>query len=149
MVDALRRARAIVKRSGCIVDLHPTADHAVILVGDRVAGEVDTGNAPQRHQAATDALAAAARDGLVIVDDSTTFLFRAYADSIEELQDHILEDWREGRIGEATLAAARTLMQSAPGVKPCVQEHVSISRLRIGPESRRSPSSTRRARRWQ
>lgn len=130
MVHALRRAHDLVKASGGVIDLHPTEDPAVILVGDAVAGAVDTGGAKGRHRAATQAIAAAAREGLFAIEDANEFDFFAYADSIEELQQHIVDDWREGRIGDATMAAARRLLRTAPGVKPRVRERVVITRLR-------------------
>ena len=120
MVDALRRARELVTPSGCVIDLHPTAAPALVLVGDVVAGEVDTGSAKVRHQSATDAVAAAVRHQLFTVNDTTEFDFSIYADSIEELQQHIHEDWREGHIGNVTYGRAETLLKTAPGRQPRV-----------------------------
>jgi hypothetical protein len=130
MVDALRQARGIVKPSGCVVDLHPTADPALILIGESVAGTVDAGNAPIRHQAATDAIAAAVREGLFAAVDSTAFDFSAYAGSLDDLQAHILEDWCEGRIGDETLGHARRLLPAAPESMPRVRERVAVTLLR-------------------
>lgn len=130
MVDALRRAHHLVKASGWVIDLHPTEDPAVIMVADACAGAVDTGGAKGRHRAATKAIAAAAREGLYAIEDSTEFDFSAYADSLDELQQHIVDDWLEARIGDATMAEARRLLGGAPGVNPRVRERVVITRLR-------------------
>ena len=130
MVDALRRARELVTEAGCVVDLHPTPAPALILVSGRTGGEVDTGSAKQRHQAATDAVATAVRERLFIVDDTTEFDFSAYADTLDELQQHIHDDWREGHIGDATCAAPELLLGSTPGARPRVRERVVINRLR-------------------
>lgn len=42
MVHALRRAHRMVKPSGCVVDIHPAADLAVMLAGDSPAGVVES-----------------------------------------------------------------------------------------------------------
>ena len=128
MVDALRRARELVTKTGCLIDLHPTSAPAVVLVGDALAGEVDTGGAKMRHQSATDAIAAAVRDRLFTIDDSTEFDFSVYADTLDELQQHIHDEWREGHIGEVTFANAQALLRT-PGTRPRVRERVVINRL--------------------
>jgi hypothetical protein len=130
MVDALRRARELVASGGCVIDLHPTAAPALVLVGDAVAGEVETGNAKVRHQSATDAVAAAIRLKMFTRDDSGEFDYSIYADSVEELQQHIHDDWREGHIGNVTYGRAEALLKTATGQRPRVRERVVINRLR-------------------
>lgn len=129
MVDALRRARELLKTTGCVIDLHPTAAPALVLVGDAVAGEVDTGNAKVRHQSATDAVAAAIRLGLLALVDTTEFDFSIYADSLDELQEHIHEDWREGNIGNVTYGRAEALLKGTPAQRPRVRERIVINFL--------------------
>lgn len=134
MVDALRRARELVGTTGCVIDLHPTPVPAVILVGDEVCGVVDTGGAKGRHQAATGAVALAVRDGLFTLDDTTEFDYSVYADTLDELQQHIHDDWREGHIGGATFAATQAMLRAAPGTRPRVRERIVISRLQALPD---------------
>ena len=129
MVDALKRACELVTATGCVIDLHPTAAPAQVLVGDAIAGAVDTGSAKVRHQSATDAVAAAIRLRLLTRSDSTEFDFSIYADSVEELQQHIHDDWREGHIGNVTYGRAEALLKTAAGQRPCVRERVVINRL--------------------
>src|SRR5687768_4751962 len=129
MVNALRRARELVATTGCVIDLHPTSAAALILVGDAVGGPVDTGGAKGRHQAATDAVAAAVRERLFILDDTTEFAFSVYGDTLDELQEHIHDDWCEGHIGDVTFAKAQALVRAAPGRRPHVRERVVINRL--------------------
>ena len=130
MVDALRRAGELITTSGCVIDLHPTAAPALVLVGEAVAGEIDTGNAKVRHQNATDAVAAAVRVGLFAVADTTEFYFSVYADTLAEAQQHIHDDWREGNIGNITYARAEALLGRNPGSRPRIRERVVINRLR-------------------
>ena len=129
MVDALRLARRWLRRTGFLVDLHPTSAIAVVIVGDTIAGPVQTGSAPSRHQAATDALTAVLREPLYTKDDEIEFEHSTYAETLDELQEHIVEDWCEGRIGDDTMVRARGLLGDAPGVRPRVRERVSASRL--------------------
>ena len=75
----------------------------------------------------SDALALALRDGLYRRDDATEFDFDTYGDSIEELRDFILANWRDTAIAADTIARARSL--SGGGRRPRVRERVSISRL--------------------
>ena len=129
MVDALRRARELVTPAGCVIDLHPTSAAAIILVGDAIGGPVDTGGAKGRHQAATDAVAAAVRDRLLTTDATLEFDFSVYGDTLDELQQHIHDEWCEGHIGAVTFAQAQALLRAAPGERPCVRERVVINRL--------------------
>lgn len=129
MVDALRRAHGFVRSGGCVIDLHPTPGPARVLVGDVMAGNVDAGDGPVRHQAASDAIDAAVAAGLFAVQRAFEFDFSAYADTIDELQEHILEDWCDARIGEDTMVRARTLLQKEPAQRPRVCERVRITRL--------------------
>ena len=129
MVDALRRAQGWLRRTGVLVDLHPTSAIAVVMVGDTIAGPLQTGSALTRHQAATDAIASVVRERLFTQDDELEFEHSTYAETLEELQEHILEDWRESRIGDDTMARAKALLRDTPGVRPRVRERVSASRL--------------------
>jgi hypothetical protein len=129
MVDALRRARGWLRRTGSLVDLHPTSAIAVVIVGDTIAGPVQTGAAPSRHQAATDAITSVLRERLYTKNHEMEFEHSTYAETLEELQEHIVEDWRESRIGDDTLGRARALLRDAPGVRPLVRERVSASWL--------------------
>jgi hypothetical protein len=129
MVDALRRARGWLRRTGFLVDLHPTSAIATVVVGDTIAGLLQTGSAPTRHQEATDAIASVVRERLFTQDDEMEFEFSTYAETLEELQEHILEDRRESRIGDDTMLRAQALLDNAPGVRPRVRERVSASRL--------------------
>jgi hypothetical protein len=130
MVHALRRAHGLVRPCGLVIDLHPTADPALVLVGDATVGVVDAGDGPARHQAATDAIAAALAAGLFELDETFEFDFYLHADTIDQLHDHIVEDWRDACIGDETLARARTMLEAWPDARPCVRERIRVSRLR-------------------
>ena len=131
MVDALKRTRQWVTDGGFVIDIHPTAAPALLLVGHSVGGEVDNGGAKDRHQAATDAVSAAIRDRLFTLQTSTEFDYCVYADTLDELQQHIHDEWREGHIGDVTFANSQKLLRADPNQKPRVRERVSASQLSV------------------
>jgi hypothetical protein len=130
MVDALRRAHEMVRPSGCVVDLHPTAVVASVEVGAHSTGRVDGGDAPLRHAAAGAALATVLDAGLFAVDRAVEFTFYTYGDTIEELREYIEENWRSGRIDDAVVRRTRDALRDAPGARPRVCEQVQLTRLR-------------------
>jgi len=131
MVDALRRAHAAVRPRGWVVDLHPTAVPASIQVGASTTGEVEAADAPQRHAHADAALAAAIADRLFAVDRTVEFTFFTYGDTLDELHDYIVENWRNARLGEETLRRTREALRAAPGTRPRAREQVRATRLRV------------------
>lgn len=127
MVDALRRVHGLVTPQGVVVDLHPTADRAVLLVGDTVAGVVESDAGARRHQAATDAIAVAVDNGWFVVEEPSTFDFLTWADTVDELCDFVLAHWRDTAIAPDTVSRARAL--AGPSMKPHVRERVAACRL--------------------
>jgi len=127
MVDALRRACRLLTPDGLLIDLHPTASNETVEVGDRVTGFVDAGAALRRHAAAARALESAVVDGLLAVVETRTFDFLTYGDSIDELRDYIVENWRDASIAGDTVERTREASRAAPGVRPRVREHVQVT----------------------
>lgn len=113
-----------------MIDLHPGPEQADILIGDRLAGVVESPAGIARHQAAGEALASVVRDGLLAVEDATAFDFYTHADSLEELRGHILSTWRDTAISEATRRRGQAMMGDAVGGQPRARERVLVSRLR-------------------
>ena len=130
MVDALRRAHRIATPEGAVVDLHPSASSAAIEVGDRVTGDVITGDAPLRHAAAGAAIATVVAEGLFSLETVVEFPFYTYGDSIEELRESIEENWRDARVEEDTMARTRELMQQCSGARPRARERIILTLLR-------------------
>jgi len=131
MVDALRRAHRMVTRNGAVVDVHPTDAPASMEVGAHVIGDVDAGDAPLRHVAAEAALKITVDTGLFEVDTVVGFDFYTYGDTVEELRDYIVENWRNARIDDDVVERAeRALRGARVGVRPCVLERVCLTTLR-------------------
>ncbi|HZP47179.1 MAG TPA: hypothetical protein VFB07_01500 [Vicinamibacterales bacterium] len=98
MVDALRRASRWVRRDGCVIDIHPTAQVPTIEAGGRVVGRVEVPDGPARHGAADRALRQVVDEGRLVETVSHAFDFYTWGDSFEELREHIEENWRDARI---------------------------------------------------
>jgi len=130
MVDALRRAYRMVKPAGWVVDLHPSAARAPVELGGNSTGHVEAGDAPLRHAAAGAALAAVVDKGLFAVDHALMFTFYTYGDTIEELRDYVVENWRDGRIDDETVDRTREALRHATGIRPRIREQVHVTKLR-------------------
>ena len=120
----------MVARSGCVVDLHPTAARACLEVGAEITGLVNAGDAPFRHTAAGAAMSEAIEKGLFVVERAVDFTFHTYGDSIEELRDFIAENWRDAGIDEHTVERTRDALRGAPGARARVREYVTATRLK-------------------
>lgn len=99
-------------------------------VGAVTTGRVDAGDAPVRHAAAGLAVAAVVAGGLFIVDRAVDLTFYTYGDTVEELRDYIVENWRNARVDGETVDRTREALRAAPGVRPRVHEHVRVTKLR-------------------
>lgn len=106
MVDALRRARRWLRPHGCVIDIHPTPTPSTIEIGGRIAGGVQTADAPARHAAADAAVAAVLDAGLFTAAASELFDFYTCADTLAELREHIEENWRDACVAVEVAEAA-------------------------------------------
>ena len=136
MVDALRRANEVLVPGGWLVDLHPTDAPAKVMVEANATGHVAAGDAPQRHAAATDAIATIVERGCFETAAVVEFAFNTYGDDVDELHQHIADNWRDARFDHGTVARTREALRAAPpGVRPRVVETVRLTTLRRLPAS--------------
>jgi hypothetical protein len=132
MVDALRRAHQWLTPDGVVVDVHPTAEPATTVdIDGEAIGPVQAGDAPLRHAAADAAVRTVVGDRLFAADPVVEFDFFTYGDTIDELRDHIVENWRSGQISEDVMHRSRdALARARSSVKPRVLERVRLTTLR-------------------
>jgi|SRR6516165_677599 hypothetical protein len=130
MVDALRRALRAVREDGILIDLHPTAAPSAVEVGGESVGYVSAGDAPLRHAAAGAALAQAIDLAWFHVEGSREFAFHTNADSIDELREYIVDNWRDGDIEEPVMSRAREKLAKSAGKSVRVVEQVVLTKLR-------------------
>jgi len=138
MVDALRRAREWLKPTGYLVDIRPTAEAAYLEV-QRAAGIVCAGRVSDvnelvgpnaRHARADTALAIALSSRWFVAEVRLEFSFHRYAETVDEVRDHVRGTWMGAAIEEEALLRAASLHASEPGARLRVREQVGIVRLR-------------------
>jgi len=98
MVDALHRAHRWLRPNGCVIDLHPASAVPTIDVGRQVIGEVHTPDGPARHAAADAALRDVIAAGFFVNAGWAEFEFYTWADTLDELREHIEDNWRDARL---------------------------------------------------
>ena len=138
MVDALRRAHEWLRPSGFLVDIRPTAEPAHVevelvtgIIGAGRVGDVDDATGPgARHARADVAMAIAIAREWFVAETRLEFAFHRYAGTIDELRDHVHNDWRGARIDQAALQRATSLVADEPGARLRVREQIGIARLR-------------------
>jgi hypothetical protein len=134
MVDALGRARRWLKREGCLIDLRPAHTIAEVVVGTderaRVVGVLTVeAERHQRHAAADRALTHVVDRQLFVLEEAREFMFYRYADSAEELRDHIANRWKQTRLDDATCLRTAAALDNDAGARLWLRERVAIRRL--------------------
>lgn len=138
MVDALRRAHGWLRPTGCLVDIRPTAEPAHLevllaagIVGAGRVGDVNEVVGPNvRHARADAALAIAVDLRWFVPEMQLEFPFHRYAETVDEVRDHVRGEWMGASIDDAALQRAARLYTSEPGARLRVREQVGIGRLR-------------------
>jgi hypothetical protein len=135
MVDALRRIRGWLKPEGCLIDVRPahTIPEVVIGTGNQatVVGVLTV--EAERHErlaAANNALDDVLDRRLFVLEESREFAFLRYADSAEELRDHIAQRWRQTRLDGATCLRTAAALRDRPGARLWLRERVAMRRLK-------------------
>src|SRR5437667_12522608 len=104
MVDALRRARTMLRSGGLILDVHPTVEAPHLEVGGGAwTGDLHAADARRRHAAADAAVATVVDLKLFTVEGEEEFSFRRYADSLPELREYIAQKWSDGQLDDETV----------------------------------------------
>lgn len=135
MVDALGRARRWLKRGGCLIDLRPAHTIPEVVIGTdeqaRVVGVLTVeAERHQRHAAADSALRHVLDRQLFILEEAREFVFHRYADSAEELRDHIADRWKQTRLDDATCLRTAAALSHEAGARLWLRERVAIRRLK-------------------
>lgn len=104
MVDALGRARRLLRPGGFVLDVHPTTEAPHLEVGSGLwTGDLDADDARRRHAAADAAVATVVGLGMFTVEGAEEFSFRRYADSVAELQAYVAGKWTDAHVDRETL----------------------------------------------
>ena len=140
MVDALQRACEWLAADGRIIDVHPTAAPARLVIANEVerfvAGELQDftdGYGPAgRHAQADAAIDSALADGWLVLEGRRTVTFIHETDSLSEMCEHIRSAWRHAVFAAATLERAEARLRQHPGGALLLEEDIGLARLRCG-----------------
>ena len=131
MVDALLRAQRLLRPNGCLVDVHPTVESALVEVGrDICTGDLHAEYARLRHAAADAALVTIVARGIFTMEGAQDFSFQRYADSVEELWEYVAEKWTDAQFDEATLNRTRDALRAHPTASLRLHERARVTTLR-------------------
>jgi hypothetical protein len=138
MVDALCRTRGWLKPDGRLIDLRPAHTIPEVVIGSDerpiVVGVLTVeAERHQRHAAANKALNEVLDRQLFVLEQWREFAFLRYADSAEELRDHIAEKWKQTRLDDATCLRTAAALSDQPGARLWLRERVAIRRLKPVP----------------
>jgi hypothetical protein len=137
MVHALRRARGLLDAGGFIVDVHPTTEQAhlelftgtdFIRLAERIDDPSPTGPR-QRHAAAERAVASCVAAGDLRQHRDVRFTFHTFADSVDELLEHLSVKWKTLKFEDEDVRRARASLARAHGSSIVVTERVIASKL--------------------
>jgi hypothetical protein len=67
---------------------------------------------------------------LFVLEDAREFVFYRYADSAEELRDHIAARWKQTRLDDATCLRTAAALGDEAGARLWLRERVAIRRLK-------------------
>jgi hypothetical protein len=134
MAAAVAEARRVLKPNGLLLDIHPTDEPPTLQVWHaRYALSGDLSEQPENLEAivrvpvgeldynpdsmtdftaATDAIAEALEHGFELLD-TTTFDYRYFFDSLDELTDYLEDEWENASVSDALLERALMVMQAA------------------------------------
>lgn len=134
MVDALHRARDLLSDSGVIIDMHPTPDGAVLMIGGEDSdgtpmGILEAASTWERHANADAAVKKAAASGALIATSTREFWFRRYGESVDELAEFVRQKWTDAYFTAATVGRARHAHGARPELSVWFEERVRITRL--------------------
>ena len=143
MDHALEEIQRLLKRDGCLIDIHPVREEPLIRIYQRrklLFAESDLGydyDADLRH--AEDALEEIVRRGLFHIEGKTEFELVTYASSVSEMRDYWAtygafddepkDDAITARQNEV-YARADELMKNTSGAEISYHERARITRLK-------------------
>jgi hypothetical protein len=135
MVDALRRTRSWLNPDGRLLDVRPAHTIPEVIIGTGAQATVIgvltvEAERHERHAAANNALNHVLDRRLFVLEESREFAFLRYADSAEELRDHIAQRWRQTRMDDATCLRTAAALRDWPGARLWLRERAAMRRLK-------------------
>ena len=145
MVHALEKIRRLLKRDGCLIDIHPIREEPLIKIyqGRKLLfAESDPGyDYDESLQHADKALEEVVRRGLYRIEGKAEFELVTYASSVAEMRDYWAtygafdDEPKDDAITtrqDEVYAQANEIMQNASTAKITYHERARITRLGLG-----------------
>ena len=131
MVDALRRARSMLRLGGFVLDVHPTIEAPHLEVGSGVCtGDLHSEDARRRHAAADAAVATVLDLAIFTVEGTEDFSFRRYADSLSELQEYVAQKWTDAHLDHTTVLRTVEILRAERSATLWLREQARVRKLR-------------------
>lgn len=131
MVHALEIIHQSLRRHGRLIDIHPVGEPSPIeiRIGEHkvLAGWLTETDDFVEYKQADDALAQAIRRRWFRVERGTTFPFITHADSLSELREYLVKEWKDAILDDAT---ARKVEEHMAGPE-CDKELLVHDRVHI------------------
>src|SRR2546425_11012523 len=142
MVDALRRARSMLRPGGFVLDVHATIEAPHLEAGSVLcAGDLHSEDARRRHAAADAAVATALDLGIFTVEGTEEFSFRRYADSLSELQEYVAQKWTDAHLDQATVHRTVEILRAERIARLWLREQARVRKLRPVIHYSRNPNA--------
>lgn len=114
MVHALEIIHQLLRPRGKLIDIHPVGEPSPIEVrtgGQKIlAGWLTETDDFVEYKQADDALAQAIQRGWFLVERQTTFPFITHADSLDELREYLVKEWKDAILDDATARKVEELL---------------------------------------
>jgi hypothetical protein len=135
MVHALEKIHGLLQPGGMLIDIHPSPEPSSIQV--RIAGEMhDAGWLREAddylaYEQADQALAQVIEGGWFSLERKKGFRFTTHAASLDDLRQHIEDEWQNAFIEDSTARWIEDLLRTRERDKEILlRESVQIARLR-------------------
>ena len=113
MVHALEQIHVLLKPDGQLIDIHPNGELVEFISlldeGQQFIGYMHETDEYIEYRQADEAIQTAVSKGLFQVVKTGEFEFRTYADSFDELEAFLDENWSDAVVGEDVIVKARDL----------------------------------------
>lgn len=133
MVHALEQIYELLKPGGQLIDIHPNGElvefHYVLGDVEHLLGYMLETDDYIEYRQADEALEIAINRELFHLDVTGEFEFRTYADSFDEMQEFLNENWSDANITDEVVASAMALEKEHGEFKTILREQVIIGLL--------------------
>jgi hypothetical protein len=154
MVHALKQIHSLLQPGGLLIDIHPSGEpppiHVRLAQQQICVGWVNEESEFVSYFQTDTALAEAVKNGWFRQEQQTRFAFVTFADTLDELHDHLAQNWEDMIIDQQVMTQADDLLRSAEADKEVsVREWIKMTALRQQPIPTEAIDSGKSGTDWQ